>query len=170
MNNEKLQTWALIAEIIGGTAVVLSLIFVGYQIRQSSEETELNTRSVAVSAYQDLMNQIMEINFNNMNNPELRKALGNVRSGIELTEDQEGLFTLNVINIFRHGDMAYYQYEQGLIDESRLKSALGILVTNLARQEEMRRRWDLPNSYSDAYKEYVNSLLRERQKDQSSSQ
>ena len=36
MDNKSLQNWALVAEIIGGIAVVLSLIFVGLQIQQSS--------------------------------------------------------------------------------------------------------------------------------------
>jgi len=45
-DNNSLQKWALIAEIIGGFAVVLSLLFVGFEIRQSSEETALNTLAI----------------------------------------------------------------------------------------------------------------------------
>ena len=41
---EKLQEYALIAEIISAIAIVLSLIFVGLQVRQGSEATDANTR------------------------------------------------------------------------------------------------------------------------------
>jgi len=36
---EKLQEYALIAEIISGIAIVISLVFVGIQIQQGTEET-----------------------------------------------------------------------------------------------------------------------------------
>ena len=41
MENNKLQKWALTAEIIGGIAVIISLVFVGLQVRNSAEGTRL---------------------------------------------------------------------------------------------------------------------------------
>ena len=35
--NDKLQKWALIAEVIGAVAIVVSLIFVGFEVRQGAE-------------------------------------------------------------------------------------------------------------------------------------
>jgi len=52
---EKLHEHALIAEIVGGIAIVCSLQFVGVQIRQNSEISEIN-------AYQDLISQITLMN------------------------------------------------------------------------------------------------------------
>lgn len=43
---EKLQEYARLAEILSATAVVASLIFVGFQVKQQSEETALNTRAI----------------------------------------------------------------------------------------------------------------------------
>jgi hypothetical protein len=51
---EKLQEYALIAEIIGGIAIVASLIFVGFQVQQTADETALNTRQMQAMAFQDL--------------------------------------------------------------------------------------------------------------------
>lgn len=62
MYSENLQRWALIAEIVGGFAVVLLLIFVGLEIRQSSFNTELNSRVTQVNAYQSLMDHLVEFN------------------------------------------------------------------------------------------------------------
>ena len=54
----KLERWALIAEIVGGVAIVLSLIFVGLQVRQSAEQTALNTDAIRADAIQSLVGQI----------------------------------------------------------------------------------------------------------------
>ena len=43
---EKLQEYALIAEIISALAIVVSLIFVGLQVRQGSETTVANTEAI----------------------------------------------------------------------------------------------------------------------------
>jgi hypothetical protein len=48
---EKLQEYALVAEIIGGIAIVCSLPFVGVQIRQSAKVSEIN-------AYQELISRL----------------------------------------------------------------------------------------------------------------
>ena len=62
MNDNLLRKWALVAEILGGAAVVLSLIFVGFQIRQSSLQTEQNTVALEVSAYQNLVALMNDMN------------------------------------------------------------------------------------------------------------
>jgi len=49
---EKLQEYALVAEIIGGVAIVISLVFVGVQVSQTAEETATNTTAIRASAYQ----------------------------------------------------------------------------------------------------------------------
>ena len=44
------RKWALIAEILGAVAVVVSLGFVGYQLQQSNEQAALNTRALELAA------------------------------------------------------------------------------------------------------------------------
>ena len=52
---EKLQEYALLAEIFSAIAVVLSLIFVGLQIRQGAEETAANTAAIRSSVQLAMM-------------------------------------------------------------------------------------------------------------------
>jgi hypothetical protein len=52
MRKERLQEYALIAEIIGAIAIVVSLVFVGRQIQQSADETALNTKAIQASIRQ----------------------------------------------------------------------------------------------------------------------
>ena len=46
-----LKKWALIAEVTGGIAIVLSLIFVGIEVRQSSEAQLQGSTQAVVSEY-----------------------------------------------------------------------------------------------------------------------
>ena len=39
MANERLQKWALIAEVAGGVAIIISLLFVGIQFRENTRAT-----------------------------------------------------------------------------------------------------------------------------------
>ena len=49
-------------EIVSAIAVVISLDFVGFEIRNSSEQVAQNTETMQVSAYQDLNGRIVEMN------------------------------------------------------------------------------------------------------------
>jgi len=48
---DRLRNLAIWAEIIASIAVVVSLMFVGLQIRQSVAETALNTRAAEASSF-----------------------------------------------------------------------------------------------------------------------
>ena len=62
MNNERLAKGALIAEIVGGIAVVISLVILIFEIRQNTQESQQNTQAIEISVYNDLIDNIMGIN------------------------------------------------------------------------------------------------------------
>lgn len=142
MANENLQKWALIAEIVGGTAVIISLIFVGLEIRQSSEETVQNTIALEVGAYQDLISQISDMNILIIQDPEFAYLYSRMLSCEKPADDIEAqrIITFITLNI-RHGDMAYKQFESGLIDQNDLDSVLTPLVTFLHLMQPGQPRW-----------------------------
>ena len=47
-----LETLGNLGEFLGGTAVLVSLIYLAVQIRQGNRQVEHNTRSLEVSTYQ----------------------------------------------------------------------------------------------------------------------
>ena len=133
-SHNKLQDYALIAEIIGGFAILISLIFVGLEIRQSSEQTELNTRAISVTAYQDLIAQIIDINNAVMIDAELADIIlrgqeGNINPTTEASDAER--FGRYIINVTRHADLACFQYQQGIIDKERLSATLGIYFSQI---------------------------------------
>ena len=128
----KLEKWALVAEILSAVAVVMSLIFVGFQIRQGAEETALNTRAVQTNAYQGLITQISSSNTLLIENPELIELLQRAQRGEELSTSIERRQVASyLLTSFRHGEMAYVQYENNLLDKPSLDSMLSPMRINL---------------------------------------
>ena len=69
---EKLQEYALIAEIVSAIAIVGSLIFVGLEIRQ-------NTNATFATSYDQLLADQMDLRLRVANNPELIIAFDKFR-------------------------------------------------------------------------------------------
>jgi hypothetical protein len=118
MKKEKLHEYALIAEIIGGIAIVLSLIFVGMQVRQNSEISQVN-------AYQELVSQITVMNTLRVQDAEFAELFWRFDHGQRPQyEIERARLEAFLYMVFRHGDLAYRQYDKGLIDREGLISAL----------------------------------------------
>lgn len=117
----------IIAEVLSAAAVVASLMFVALEVRETARQTELNTEALRVTAYQNLIGQIAQFNVARLD-PGLAEVYGKIQgptaeldslSPVERVQAEGILFLL-----LRHADMAYYQYELGLLPEDRLESAL----------------------------------------------
>ena len=154
MKSDSLQKWALVAEIVGGIAIVLSLAFVGFQIRQGSEQTELNTRAVEVSAFQDLISQMNIMYLELLGDDELAETVFLLIAN-ELTPDERQMrqVLLYAGYVFRHSEMAFVQFDKGLITEEQLFNVTfplrGVLNTELGYQH-----W-ATQSLSNEFVEYM---------------
>ena len=117
-------------------------IFVGLQIRQTSSETALNTVAVQVNAYQSLASDVMVLTSLAASNSQLSELVSRIYAGGEFRNAAEQFqFDQYLSAILEHGDMAYYQYQKGIIDEDRLVNIIGIVMFPL-RTPYVRRRWD----------------------------
>ena len=123
---ERLQEYALIAEIISAVAVVAGLIFVGLQIQQSTEQNALNTRAMEVAAYQDLIGQILSINTNAMMDEALSASIVRLVQGDATAAMGDPRMYVMIQSLGRHADMACFQHQRGLIDDERLTSSTAI--------------------------------------------
>lgn len=110
MGNEKLQSWALAAEIVGGIAVVATLLLLVF-------ETRSNTYSIQAQTYQSLIEELNEI----------RRSM--VEADIMLLEKRlseegaEGLDTYERRRLFSISAGAWSVYESAYF--ANQKSALG---------------------------------------------
>ena len=138
MNNDRLKKWALISEIIGGIAVVVSLVFLILEIKHNTRESQLNTQAIEISVYNDLISNIMSINENIIEEGDFAEIVVKANSGEELSETEALRYGSQLMNLLRHGDVAYFQYKKDAIDADRLLSIIAIIrgkfKTNYAKE------------------------------------
>ena len=104
MNNERLKKWALISEIVGGIAVVASLVFLIFEINHNTSESQLNTQAIEVSVYQDLISNIMSLNESIIEKGDFAEIVAKANDGERtLTEVEMIRYGSHLMNLLRHG-------------------------------------------------------------------
>lgn len=143
------------AEVITNVTVLAGLIFVAYELHQ-------NTVSQGMTAYQDLIGRVTDLNRMAIENPGLARVRDEVLDGrlSELSDEDRRMWTSYQWMLFRHGDMAYFQYEIGALDETRMRSAMGILIDLLRYSPDARKRWkEASRNFVPAYREYIDKVI-----------
>ena len=79
MARRTLQDWAHVAEIVAAIAVVVSLAYVAYELRE-------NTRALESSARQNLAAQVMGFINSALDSSVIARALSKFQSGAELSD------------------------------------------------------------------------------------
>lgn len=150
--------------LLSAIAVALSLVFVGLEVRETARQTQLNTEAIQIAAYQDLIAQI-----SNLNELLLDPELGSFY--LRLSGRDLSLADLSPAEAFqarrwhylfvRHADMAFYQFERGLLSEERLESTIGPFILPL-RAPVRREIWENQKSLLvPDFQEYVDGRLAE---------
>ncbi|MBT8067377.1 MAG: hypothetical protein KJO09_09060 [Gammaproteobacteria bacterium] len=148
-------------EGIGFVAIIASLVFVGIETHNSTKQAALTTQALEISAYQELMDNIAELNKLVVEDAEVAAFLYKAYDTTnELSEFEQFRLGRNIFLRFRHGDIAYFQFERGAIDEERLRSSLRVL--NLGNRR-VREFWERnQGNFVEPYRNYVNQLIDER--------
>jgi hypothetical protein len=106
-----IESMANYADVIGGIAVIVSLIYVGIQIRRNAKSSQSQANQ---GAHESLANVSLEIakdpNFSSL-----------TRKGMiafdELTEEEKFQFILLMVTVFRRFENIFYQYHKGFLDK-----------------------------------------------------
>lgn len=158
LTRTKVKDWL---EGIGFVAIIASLVFVGIETRNSTRQATLTTQALEISAYQELMDNIAELNKLVVQDAEVAAFLYKAYDTTEELSDFER-FRLgrNIFLRFRHGDIAYFQYERGAIDEERLRSSLRVLNIGNPRVQAFWGQYK--ENFVGPYRDYVDRLIDER--------
>jgi hypothetical protein len=150
---EKLQEYALIAEIIGALAIVLSLIFVGYEIRQNSLiQTRVMTQAL-VTGYSNTVSLIVE-------SEELRCAYAKgMRDFNGLSGTEAATYSGYALAVWRQREDLYFHHLDGLVDPRIWKGFEGTnkdvaQYPGFQQWFEFRKHW-----FSDEFREYIEGLM-----------
>jgi len=135
--NSKLQEYALIAEIIGGVAIVASLIFVGVQLRQNTIATQGNTRNELIAA--DLAVLLA---------PNGTDAAIALRSLDDITEEQAVEAVIYLTALLRVREFVWLQYRSGLLDHDTWQAYLSGISSNF-NNPRARRYWEMSKAGFD---------------------
>jgi hypothetical protein len=147
----KLERWALIAEIAGAIAIVISLIFVGFQIQQGTEQTALNTKAIQASIRQSILHEDLEGLYLYMDHPFLNKR-------INIEPDEEVQIRAQIVAFVRMREILWLQYRDGLLDEETWLSYRQPL-TNVVFQSQIGRDVWGGEGYSPAFREYIDAWI-----------
>jgi len=154
--------YKLVVEVVSALAVVLSLVFVGIGVRETARQTKLNTEALQVAAYQDLLAQIAQFN-EVLLDPELAAVYAVMLdpdaswSDLDLVRATQARRILFLI--VRHADMAFYQFEKGLLPEERLTSALRLFLADIDKPI-FRKFWEeMKVNFVRSFREYIDAQI-----------
>ena len=112
MKTIKLQEWALFAEVLGGIAIVITLIFLVL-------ETRANTNAIQVQTYQSLTAELNTVRFENMKTQNMVALFQYTKKPFnELTDHQK--YRLIMITEATWGiyESAFYANERNVLGEN----------------------------------------------------
>jgi hypothetical protein len=149
------QQWKDTLEGVGVIAIISSLIFVGIETRNSTKQAILTTQALEISAYQELMTNIEELNTISIQDDTVASVMAKFwgeTGDSDAFREKRAFFLL-----FRHGDMAFYMYQRGAIDENRLRSALGPIQFS---NQLVKNLWNENRSvFSEDYQAYIEKIM-----------
>jgi hypothetical protein len=153
---ERLQEYALIAEIVGGIAIVASLLFVGLQISQNNKLIEASAMNASNERTDNTSRMGIEYG--------VSEILLKIRNDEALSLSERARLAVFVETLLRHFETTYFQYSLGLINEEIWQSesrGLGSLVNGLAFQTVFPdwKNNDRTIQFGDSFVQLVNALL-----------
>jgi len=121
-----LSAWGSIAEIVSAVAIVASLLFVGFQIRQ-------NNRTLEVDAYQARMQDISDAQTQLAFDPEFSEIYLKYRNGgvSSLTESEFFRMRRWYLGQIRRVQGQYYRYQQGFLE----RASVDLMIEDMAQEE-----------------------------------
>ena len=162
MKLDKLNQWLTLGANLG---VLAGIFFLVLEIDLNTRQAELDTAALQTSNYQDLIAGVTNLNSYLIQDPEFAELLEKGESNpSQLTQAERRRFNSYSIITFRHGDMAYYQYQQGTIDVDRLNGLLSIVVARLESGTQAETVWDLFKNAGNlnlSYVEHIENLRKE---------
>ena len=117
----KLERWALIAEIVGGFAIGVTLVFLLFEVRENTEEPRAANRH---TVFTDLREQLLV----RAQSPSLAAVIESASSGMELTPAQQSQYIGYLFAVIKSVEEAYFQYAEGRLDKEYLDTRIAGLV------------------------------------------
>lgn len=116
-----LQDWGALGELIGGVAIIVSLIYVGLQIKQSTAATRSATNQAFSTQYSDVMFKLTEADFREI----FWRGIGGLEN---LKGSEQAAFFGYVGAITRMYESFHMQEQAGTFDTQLLESWMNQVI------------------------------------------
>ena len=142
-----------IAQVISAIAVVVSLIYLGYQI-------SLTNKAIEASTVQSVLAQTSNTYFENATNEGLAPALARAADGVELSTEDKTRIELMWMGVFSNYENQYFQYVAGNLPES-IHRSYGVRI-HRQLNTIAGAFWDEnQHLFSEPFQAYVSTLMTE---------
>ena len=129
-----LQNWASIAEIVGAFAIVVSLLYVAYELRENNRILQVNSR-------QALSEQDLRFYEAAMDTAVIARALDKSERGEMLSDLERSQLSRSQGLNFRIFEHAFFLYKNGALDTREWERYQRIIHHNICRNENAQEMW-----------------------------
>lgn len=136
-----LSNWVAVAEITGAIAVVITLIYLAVQVRQSKEALDANTKALRAQAISDVTRNVHEHAHMLLQGQDVAAALSRWASDNDLESHDAILmdFFFGAVIVARQNE--YLQWKRGLLDEQVFRAMHHVTLTVLESRHG-KHWWD----------------------------
>jgi hypothetical protein len=107
-----LQELANFAEILGAAGVIGSLLYVGWQVSANTKTNRMRMHEQITQTYLSFLNSVLT------DTEAFMKGLQSTDENLaDLTNDQKLFFFGSMLGLFKHYELMYVQYDQGVMDK-----------------------------------------------------
>lgn len=156
LRKERIEVAALVAEIVGAIAVVVSVVYLAVQISEGNKELRSQSHFNALSLGQ----RPFEIELENADLARII-SIGYVNRD-QLTEDEWYRFTQYQIMAFNAWEYYYYENSKGAIPENLWLGANAYYHQNLLTKPGLREFWsEYQHIYAKPFHSYVEQIIQQ---------
>jgi hypothetical protein len=148
---EKLQEYALLAEVISALAIVVSLVFVGFQIQQGNQETALNTKAIQSTVQQSMLETDLAGLYIYVDHPYLTNRK-------DIPPEKVVEIKAIIIAFLRMREYYWQQHQQGLLDEATWLSYREPLTQVVFQSEIGREVWAM-GGFNPAFRAEIDNWI-----------
>lgn len=149
-----LERWALIAEVIGGFAVILSVVYLGFEVRQ-------NTSAMKSLTHQQMFETTSSLNQSIANDAQLAELLAQSNTNYAgLSDGERNQLMFLWINWFNMWHSGYLNWKAGFFEEEAWVLWDHGMTKMLSSYKASREVWAVfDDAYNEDFQQHVKGII-----------
>lgn len=149
-----LERWALVAEIFGGFAVIVSVIYLAFEVSQ-------NTLAMKSLTHQQMFDTTTAINQSISNDSQLAELMARANENYdELTDGEKNQLIFLWVNWFNMWHSGYANWKAGFFDSTAWvlwDQGMTIMLSSYRASREVWKAFD--SAYDEGFQRHVNERI-----------